>query len=129
MWPRGVVPTPSAEVRRAGVRPLLDGARPSAGAGLSRVGRDVGEEVSGGARRGPGGGGIGTLGREPEMGEDPADHPGILNGCDQAHPPPTARTREHEHPPRSHAATARRSRTATPFAASITHYVDSLTER
>jgi len=95
MWPRGVVPTPSAEVRRAGVRPLLDGARPSAGAGLSRVGRDVGEEVSGGARRGREGGGIGPLGREPEMGEDPADHPGILNGHDQAHAPPTARTRAH----------------------------------
>ena len=31
---------------------------------VARVGRDVGEEVSGGARRGPGGGGIGTLGRE-----------------------------------------------------------------
>jgi hypothetical protein len=29
------------------------------------------------------------------MGEDPADHPGILNGREQAHPPPTARTREH----------------------------------
>jgi len=29
------------------------------------------------------------------MGEDPADHPGILNGRDQAHASPTARTREH----------------------------------
>jgi len=57
---------------------------------VARVGRDVGDEVSGGARRGPGGGGIGPLGREPEMGEDPADHPGILNGRDQAHAPPTA---------------------------------------
>jgi hypothetical protein len=53
----------------------------------------------GGRRRGlrwrPGGGGIGPLGREPELGEDPADHPGILNGRDQAHVPPTARTCEH----------------------------------
>jgi hypothetical protein len=56
---------------------------------VARVGREVGEEVSGGAWRAAGGGGIGTLGREPEMGEDPADHPGILNGRDQAHPPPT----------------------------------------
>ena len=56
---------------------------------VARLGRDVGEEVAGAARRGPGGVGIGTLGREPEMGEDLADHPGILNGRDQAHAPPT----------------------------------------
>jgi hypothetical protein len=62
---------------------------------VARVGRDVGEEVSGGARRGPGGGGIGPLGREPELGKDPADRPGILNGREQAHAPPTAQTREH----------------------------------
>ena len=61
----------------------------------ARVGREVGGEVSGTARRGPGGAGIGTLGREPEMGEDLANDPGILNGRDQAHAPPTARTREH----------------------------------
>ena len=41
------------------------------------------------------GGGIGPLGREPELGEDPADHPGIRNGREQAHAPPTARTRAH----------------------------------
>ena len=29
------------------------------------------------------------------MGEDPADHPGIRNGREQAHAPPTARTRAH----------------------------------
>ena len=28
------------------------------------------------------------------MGEDPADHTRILNGREQAHAPPTARTRE-----------------------------------
>ena len=49
--------------------------------------RDVGEEVFGTARRGPGGAGIGTLGREPEMGENPADDPRILNGRDQTHAP------------------------------------------
>jgi hypothetical protein len=43
----------------------------------------------------PGGRGIGPLGRESELGKDPADHPGILNGRDQAHAPPTAPTREH----------------------------------
>jgi hypothetical protein len=31
----------------------------------------------------PGGAGVGPLGREPEMREDPADHPGILNGRDE----------------------------------------------
>ena len=51
----------------------------------AHLGRDVGEEVFGPARRGPGGAGIGTLGREPEMGEDPADDLGILDGRDQAH--------------------------------------------
>lgn len=61
----------------------------------SALGRGVGEEVSGTARRGPGGAGIGPLGREPEMGEDPANDPGILNGRDQAHAATTARTNEH----------------------------------
>ncbi len=68
-----------------------------------RLGREVGEEVSGGARRGPGGAWIGTLGREPEMGEDLADHPGILDGRDEPHAPPTARAREHV---RGHASTS-----------------------
>ena len=90
MWPRGVVPTPSAEVLRARVRPLLDGARPSAAAGwVARLDRDGGEEVSGGAGRRPGRAGFGPLGRKPELGKDPADHPGIFNGRDQAHAPPT----------------------------------------
>ena len=51
-------------------------------------GRHVGKEVSGASRRGPGWAEEEDLGREPEMGEDPADHPGILNGRDQTHPPP-----------------------------------------
>ena len=84
MWPRGMAPIPSVEAPRAGVRPLLDGARPRG------LGREVGEEVSGTARRGPGGARIGTLGREPELRENPADDPGVLNGHDEPHVAATA---------------------------------------
>ncbi len=61
----------------------------------ARLGREVGEEGSGTARRGPGGRGIGTRGREPEVGEDPADHSGVLDRGDQAHAAATARAGEH----------------------------------
>ena len=90
MWPHGRGPRPSVE---RWLRPLLDGARPGAGARgrAARLGREVGQEVSGLSRRGPG---LRDLGRESEMGEDPADHTRILNGREQAHAPPTARTRE-----------------------------------
>jgi hypothetical protein len=71
-------------VGRTWLRPLLDGARPGAGARgrAARLGREVGQEVSGLSRRGPG---LRDLGRESEMGEEPADHTRILNGRDQAH--------------------------------------------
>jgi len=71
-------------VGRTWLRPLLDGARPGAGARgrAARLGREVGQEVSGLSRRGPG---LRDLGRESEMGEDPADHTRILNGREQAH--------------------------------------------
>ena len=59
---------------------------------VARVGREVGQEVSRLSRREPG---LRDLGRESEMGEDPADHTRILNGRDQAHAAPTAWTREH----------------------------------
>ncbi len=80
-------------VGRTWLRPLLDGARPGAGTRgrAARLGREVGQEVSGLSRRGPG---LRDFGRESEMGEDPVDHTRILNGREQAHAPPTARTRE-----------------------------------
>lgn len=94
MWPRGVGPMPSVEAPRGWVR--RDATERGHALGpSSALGRGVGEEVSGTARRGPGGAGIGPLGREPEMGEDPADDPGILEGGDDAHAAATARTGEH----------------------------------
>ena len=44
----------------------------------ARLGWDVGEEVSGGARRRPGEGRAGTLSRERQIGEDLVNDPGIL---------------------------------------------------
>ncbi len=71
-------------VGRTWLRPLLDGARPGAGTRgrAARLGREVGQEVSGLSRRGPG---LRDFGRESEMGEDPVDHTRILNGREQAH--------------------------------------------
>ena len=57
----------------------------------ARLGWDVAEEVRVASWRWAG---ARTLGRESEMGEDPADHTRILNGRDQAHAAATARTRE-----------------------------------
>jgi len=83
---------------RAGPSGRVDKARPSAGSGQHGLGWHVGEQVRAAARRRrPGRAGGGPLGWEPQVGEDPADHPRILNGRDQAHAAAAARAGQDIH--------------------------------
>lgn len=61
------------------------------------LGGQVGEEVSGAGWRGPGRTGVGDLGREPQVGEDLADDPWVLNGRNQAHAVAAARAGQDIH--------------------------------
>ena len=77
---------PSGSARKAWPR------RPAAERGVEsgipageRSGVDVGEEGSGASWRGPG-----HFGGQPEVGEDPADALGVLEGGEQAHAAATA---------------------------------------
>lgn len=61
------------------------------------LGEQVGEEISGTDWRGPGRTSVGDLGREPQVSEDLADDPWVLNGRDQAHAAAAARVGQDIH--------------------------------